>query len=269
MTDVPNSSAPPHPQSWGIYEKSCLTAAFLSLAIGLIWLSWLKVSPIGTMLFMNYGVPHPEAAGIERRNAWILLAALPFLVLPASRQWAAGLFAGYLALVVFATVDQGGEPFSQYAPLAQAMRLCTPFVFMAVTSVWWQKLPAFWSQTLPLWVIMLATTLTFHMHGVEAIQAHPGFIDMTIGAANELTGWRPEEKTARIMLMVVGAIDIVAPAALLLLRSRPALLWLIGWGLFTSYLRFLNYESGGLPDAIVRLPHFFLPLALWRFTRWI
>jgi hypothetical protein len=255
---------------WTSFEKSCLTGALLSLGLGLAWLSWLKVSPIGTMLFMNYSYTHPEASSVERFNAYWLFALLPLVFLPRWRLLAAAGMGLYLAVFVYAARDQGGEPFTAYAPLSAAMRLATPLVFLMVFSAWWQSLPDALSRTLPAALIAVAAAVAFHMHGVEAILAHPGFIDMTLGVAKTLSFSQIalSETQARHLLIAVGVIDIITALAVLLLRNRFALSWMIIWGLFTAVLRFLNYGTGGLPDAIIRLPHFFLPLALWRFSRW-
>lgn len=247
-----------------------MLAAVLSLGLGLAWLSWLKVSPIGAMLFMNYGLPHLEAARVERINAYWLFSLLPLLFVPQLRLFAAAVMSCYLSVIIYAVANQGGEPFTDYALPAYAMRLATPLAFIMIFSTWWQSRSELLAKTLPLQLIAAATAVTFIMHGIEAILAHPGFIDMTLGVAQQLSFGliALSETQARYLLLVVGILDIAAALGLLLLRNKAALCWVVAWGLFTAALRCLNYGHGGLPDAIIRLPHGLLPLLLWHTCSW-
>jgi hypothetical protein len=266
----PQSSTNPQHNHWTPWERGCLLAATFSLGLGLAWLSWIKASPIGSMLFMNYGLSHLEATRVERINGYWLFALLPLLFVERLRLMAAGAMALYFSVVIYARADQGGNPFTDYALLASAIRLATPLAFIMVFSAWWQSRSAQLAQTFPLHLIALATAVTFGMHGVEAMLAHPVFIDMTLGVAQQLS-FGPvalSETQARYLLLAVGVIDIVAALGVLFFRNRVALCWVVAWGLFTAALRFLNYGDGGLPDAIIRLPHGILPLVLWRFCSW-
>jgi hypothetical protein len=231
--------------------------------MGIAWLSWLKVSAIGTMLFMNYSVAHNTAGQIEQMNAFLLMLAVLLIFFEKTRVYGAGFIFIYMVVLIYATIDQGGHPFSDYTFAAYAMRLATPLAVILIFSKYLNTHYEEVSQNLALWLMMLATCTTFFMHGLEAIWAHPWFVDMTIGMASNLTGWRMSQSLAEQMLIIVGVLDIVSAVALIIFRSKIAALWMCFWGFFTCVLRLVNFGTGALPDAIVRFPHALLPLILY------
>lgn len=126
------------------------------------------------------------------------------------------------------------------------------------------------------WAVRLLIAVTFVGHGLYAAGIHPvpaNFIFMT------QSGLGVGETQARQFLLVVGLLDFVA-AFLLLLPLRKAQLaalgWIIPWAILTTLARLWSY--GGLvsattlcwqwiPEAVRRLPHVLIPLALWRALR--
>lgn len=243
-------------------EKLLLTAV-ASVGIGAAWMSWLKDSAIGSMLFMNYSLSAPSAGVVMQILAVLLLLATATLFFKKFRSYGAGFIGIYLAFLIYASIDQGGNPFSDYTLAAFAMRLVTPFVFIIVISKNLQSGFRELSNQIAIWIMILASCSTFIIHGFEAILAHPWFVDMTITMAGNLIGWSISQSLTEQMLMIVGIIDIASAVALLVFRSKLALIWMIFWGFFTCLLRLVNYSFGALPDAIIRLPHGLLPLILY------
>lgn len=243
--------------------KRLLLIAVASVGIGVAWLSWLKDSPIGSMLFMNYSIPAPTAGVVMQVLALLLIISVATLFFEKTRLYGAGFIGAYLVLLVYADIDQGGNPFSDYAFAAFAMRLATPIVFIFVWSKTLQARFSNGSNQVALWLMILASCATFFMHGIEAYLAHPWFVDMTITMAGNLIGWSISQTLAEQMLLVVGILDIASAVALLVFRSKTALIWMIIWGFFTCILRLVNYGFGAMPDAIIRLPHGLLPLILY------
>lgn len=243
--------------------KKLLLVAVASVGIGSAWMSWLKDSAIGSILFMNYSLSAPTAGVVMQVLAVLLMIAVVTLFFRKSRLIGAGFIGFYLIFLVYATVDQGGNPFSDYTLAAFAMRLVTPFVFIIVLSKTLQTRFPDGSNQVALWLMILASCTTFFMHGIEAYLAHPWFVDMTITMASNLVGWSISQSMAEQMLLVVGFLDIVSAVALLVFRSKAALIWMIIWGFFTCLLRLVNYGFGAMPDAIIRLPHGLLPLIIY------
>lgn len=118
-------------------------------------------------------------------------------------------------------------------------------------------------------ILKWAVALTFIGHGLFAIGFHPvpgNFIDMII---IHLT---ISETSARMLLSVVGFLDIVAALAILFGNKTKAILYYcIIWGFFTTVARLsTGFLIGGLDDFslewlwkfAIRWSHFLLPLLL-------
>lgn len=212
---------------------------------------------------MNHTVPHNTAGMVEQFLAFLILSAVVMLFFEKTRIYGAGFIFLYIGILIYATIDQGGHPFSDYTFAAYAMRFVTPLAFILVFSLYLQSGYKEITNKLAVWVIILATFTTFFMHGLEAIWAHPWFVDMTIGMASNLIGWRMSQSVAEQLLIAVGIIDIISAIALVVFRSKIAALWMCFWGFFTCLLRLVNFGVGAIPDAIVRIPHGLLPLMLF------
>lgn len=131
---------------------------------------------------------------------------------------------------------------------------------------------------------------TFVGHGLYAIGFHPlpgHFVDMMI------KGFHINEDTATLLLTVVGWLDIIAAAVLFIplktnLPDNPphsplpkenivdklfkiALYYMLIWGFLTTFARLyanFHWSSGWynlkqwLPEALMRFPHFIIPVIL-------
>lgn len=243
-------------------SSNLLIASTAAVGIGAAWISWLKDTPIGAMLFMNYSVSPGTTGIILQSLAVILLISVIALFFKSTRLLGSGIIFGYVVVLIYAAIDQGGYPFSNYSVAAYAMRLSAPAALLIVFSTSIQERNSRFSYSLVLWLIILSTSATFIIHGVEAILAHPWFIDMTITMAKNLAGWSITQSSAEQLLIAVGILDIISALALIIFRSPLAAAWMTFWGFFTCLLRIVNYGMGGLPDAIIRLPHGLLPMIL-------
>lgn len=243
--------------------KKLLVVAVASVGTGAAWMSWLKDSAIGSMLFMNYNIPATTVGFVMQVLAVLQVFAVVTLFFRKTRLYAAGFIGTYLAFLVYAAIDQGGNPYSDYSFAAYAMRLATPIVFFIVLNKSLQVRFPDVSNQVAVWIMILASCATFFMHGIEAILAHPWFVDMTITMVGHLAGWSISQSLAEQMLIIVGVLDIASAIGLLIFRSKVAVIWMIIWGFFTCLLRLVNYGFGAIPDAIIRLPHGILPLVLY------
>lgn len=117
---------------------------------------------------------------------------------------------------------------------------------------------------------MLAVVGTFLGHGLYALGYYPvpaNFIDMTI------TILGVSERTARQLLFAAGVLDLLVCVLIFVPRLRGhALLYAAGWGLVTALARPLAYVdlnflgaslNQTLPEFLYRLPHAFVPLAVY------
>ncbi len=143
----------------------------------------------------------------------------------------------------------------------------------------------------------IALSATFVGHGLYAIGFHPlpgHFVDMMI------KGFHINEDTATLLLTVIGWLDIIAAAVLLIplktnlsknlppspisasLNASPkeniadklfqiALYYMLIWGFLTTFARLyanFHWSSGWynlkqwLPEVLMRFPHFIIPVIL-------
>jgi hypothetical protein len=248
----------------GASLRLCLLVACAGLGAGTAMLMW-QSSAVGSLLFMNHGLSHGTASAVERGVALVILAAtLALAFRPARLVGAAVLLAGALAFTR-ASFDQGGYPFSRYVFAAHAMRLAAPLSLLLAILPFGAR--EAWRMRLLKGLLIAATVTTFSIHGYEALQKHPWFIDLTIGGVRNVLGLRLSQAQTEALLMVVAAVDFAAAAALVAFRSRAVAGWMVFWGLFTAALRVVSYGNGAWAEFIVRLPHGLLPLALavlWR-----
>jgi hypothetical protein len=125
-------------------------------------------------------------------------------------------------------------------------------------------------------LITCLVAFTFIGHGFYASGVHPvpaSFVMMTQASLGV------GEFTARQLLFIVGLLDFVAAALLLILRKKTilfALCWIVPWAILTTLARWWSYQgivgpetllTQWIPEVIIRLPHVLVPLALWHWGR--
>ncbi|MDF1798689.1 MAG: hypothetical protein P1V81_05900 [Planctomycetota bacterium] len=236
---------------------AALTAAYLAFA---------RYTPINSFLFLEHGVDEDLARAIDLAACVALVAgALGTLFGVRSIARVMGVFVGlWFAAIALTTAVLGGEPFAHLAPLAHAARFGLPFALVLWTLRWWRGAEA---------VLRVALAATFAVHGYEALQHHPGFLDLVFLTKLELESLFHlaelpfEERQARAILTAIGLLDLVLAGLLLLVRWRAVALYMAFWGLLTALSR---VTAGGLewwPEVGLRVSHIGGPLVLWMIWR--
>ncbi|MEX0886536.1 MAG: hypothetical protein WD009_08870 [Phycisphaeraceae bacterium] len=233
--------------------------------------------------------PYLAAVWVERVTVSLyLLAGLSVLVRPC---WPVLLLMSAYALAeALSGTWFGGYRFNAWTLYADALRWGAPLALMLLVAL--PRVQTLNRLRLPLARDLLRTlvAVVFTVHGLQALYANPGFIDLIIGTFNQMLGLRVSEGAAVLMLRVIGVVDLAVALALLacprpLLVPRAAwppppadsttrrlivpalLLWLAFWGFVTALSRLtaLGYRSGldEYPELLMRAPHFLAPLALW------
>lgn len=218
---------------------------------------------INAFLFLTAGLSHELAAQVERvAMSLALLLALAALFRP---HWALLLpVCGYILAEAVARRHEQGYTFSEWALFAQAPRYLTPLGLILLVAAAWRAGPGGrWRRLGGALVIRVGLAVVFAVHGLEALRAHPGFVDYIIATAANLSGTRITERGATLTLAVIGAIDWLVAAALLL-RPHPVVLgWAAFWGTVTAFSRMTAYGWGAYPEVLVRASHVLGPIALW------
>jgi hypothetical protein len=231
-----------------------LGAATATLGLGMAML-YRTGTAVGSRLFMNEELTHPASVRVEQILAIVCLVAVLALRLRATRAIGAAVLFVLATLLAWASMDQGGVPFSEWAMPAHAMRITAPLALL-----WWCAGPRTPARDHAVhWIVRLAIMTVFAVHGLEALRAHPWFVDLTISGVRGTLGRSLSQHTAEQWLLLVGVLDLAAVVGLLL-GVRAAAWYMALWGTFTAVLRLLAYGHGALAETIVRLPHGLLPL---------
>ncbi|OGI91939.1 hypothetical protein A2933_01655 [Candidatus Nomurabacteria bacterium RIFCSPLOWO2_01_FULL_46_18] len=109
------------------------------------------------------------------------------------------------------------------------------------------------------WLLRIGVAGEFAGHGLLAIGGKASWV----GWISQLTG--VGEGTAMTLLLLVGVMDVIVAAVVLLRPVRPILLWAAFWGFWTALVRPLVGES--ILDFIERFANWAAPLALYFYYR--
>lgn len=243
----------------GIVALQCLGAA---------WSATLNMSHLGGTLFFEWGFSESLALFVEQVGIWFLIGSAAAVLLTRNRVVPL-LVAGYFLLIAAGHTYRGGAAFTDWAIGAHAVRYMAPLAL------------AFLIQPLSVdadrvhktinWLLRGALAATFLIHGLEALNHHPRFVDYLLVASDKLLGYDLAEPVARRMLTVIGAMDVTLAALVLLARKwRLLLLWMVFWGVVTACSRivFGGWDKGFM--ALVRAANGGVALALffWGATQW-
>jgi hypothetical protein len=88
-------------------------------------------------------------------------------------------------------------------------------------------------------------------------------VDYTILAIDGLTGWSISQSTSEGLLTMIGVVDFALALSVATFHWRPAIYYMVVWGLATSVARlFVHGWELGWHEFATRAPHFGLPLAI-------
>jgi len=216
--------------------------------------------------------------GIEVLNdclgGYLLIVALLTVLIPASNRLLRWLLVGAFAILAFHHLLVWKEHFWQLGQLLELSLLtASPLLYLHYTrSATTTERTVLDGPKLNFNLLCWLIALTFTGHGLYAVGFHAVPANFVLMVQS---GIGVGEETARSLLLIVGVLDFLAAALLLLPNDkaqRVALAWIIPWALLTTFARVWSY--GGLvsfgtlltqwgPEVVVRLPHVLMPLAVW------
>lgn len=240
-----------------------LRLAVLGYAVGILSAVLGKLgSGLGTYFFLEVGYTHLEVAPVERMAAYALLGlAIALVIRP---HWLLVLpIALLVTLEAVAHHFNGGFPFAEWVIYAHALRFGAPWALLVLLfAPLGRWLGPGWHLHATGWVLRIAIATVFAIHGIEAIMQHPRFIDYIIGTTHNFTGHYLSESTTVAIMRVIGVVDLVV-AALVIIKPHPAVLyWMAFWGLITALSRVTTFGLGHHHEVLVRTAHFLAPIAL-------
>lgn len=236
---------------------ACLGSAWWSLRLESPVVGWL-CSPAETG-----GLEWSEgtALSVDRAAGWMLIAAAALTLLGPCWPVLLGVAAWHV-LVPLAETIMGGHFLSAWTLPAHAARIAAPLALAAIEP--WPGRFAGSRVRLEgtVWLLRVAAACTFAVHGYEALRLNPQFIDYLIAAADRCLGWKLPESQAVLALNIIGVVDVLAAAGLLVARLRWLAAYMAFWGTVTALARVVY---AGLPvgyETLVRAAHAGVPLAI-------
>lgn len=109
-----------------------------------------------------------------------------------------------------------------------------------------------------IWILRIGVAAEFCGHGTLALLGKPGWIGF-------ITFWGFSHEQAVQLMPLIGVLDLVLAAIVLVRPVPPLLLWMAFWGFATAMMRPLT--GHGWLDFVERGPNWAAPLALWWLTR--
>lgn len=258
---------PPAAEAGGTFPLTIagwlLRFAVLGFSIGIAATIFGKLgSGLNGYFFLEHGIPHGDIAPVER---WVAVALVAVACAAFLRpHWGFLLpIAALIFLEAWARVFNGGAPFSEWTIYAYGLRIAAP---LALAMLFSTELHRWLGARLALqgtgWVLRIAIAIVFTIHGIEAFLGHPRFIDYIIGTSWNLFGYDIAESTTRIIMQVIGVVDILVAAAVIIRPVRPVLYWMAFWGFITALSRVTTFGFSHHYEVLVRFSHFLAPLAL-------
>lgn len=244
------------PRGW----RGILRVGLAVQGLGLWLIALRRRTALDGALFLNMDWPEHIARGVDVAGATAAAAAGLWLLWRPSRL-AAGYLTAWMGVALWATWLHEGSYFGDVLWPAWAIRVASPAILLGALL---ERAPE--RERALEWLMRAACAATFGAHGLEALWAHPRFIDLIFGAFARL-GLRPAQAHVEDALVVIGVVDLTVAAAALLGRRWPKLAgWMALWGGITAASRVVEWGLGGVDLALLRACHVALPLALW--WRW-
>lgn len=242
------------------FARGALAVALLAQMAGLLLALPRAGTSIGTWIFLDTSLGEPASILIERSCSLLALGGslLAIFARPPVARWVgAGVASAWFAALAIAETHNGGAPFTELALGAHATRFAAPLVLAA-----WDRVEV------TRWLLRVSVSLTFLMHGFEALNLHPQFIDYLLATDRRLFGLGLEQSGAEIMLRIIGVSDVVLAGLVLTGRDfRPVLAWAAFWGVVTASSRVVQGGAPALHHTLIRTANGGLPFVLLLISR--
>ena len=164
-----------------------------------------------------------------------------------------------------ASMLNGGKKYSELAIFAHATRWGLPLV-LCMAYYLKKRGKDFLQNKLIILSAVLCSSLTFAVHGWEAFHLNAPFQDLLYSFFS-IIGMNISESTNFTILKIVGCMDLLLAAAILIFRNPKIFLWMAFWGLITAFSRPLTIGFDAWPEFAMRIANCALPLGLFLIFR--
>jgi len=217
-----------------------------------------KGSDISAMLVVAKGWSETDAFWMEKGIAiFLILLAVWLFIKPVILNTI--LLMVFLIIHAIIVYENAGRHFYELSLLSALAKWVLPLLYLSVFLS--LKKPDY--GFVPKWLLVLTRLslfLIFFVHGLGCLWMHPGYIDYLIGMGATFTGSFMKQSLAENILIVIGVIDIIIAISILIKPWRSILIWMVVWGLLTSFLRIVDAGIFNYTEFLIRVPHFTLPL---------
>ncbi|MGE0173309.1 MAG: hypothetical protein AB7T49_11000 [Oligoflexales bacterium] len=227
-------------------------------------------SSIGTFLFLKLRFSDSSVHNIELGLiAFLVALAVQTLVKPNTITL---YLSSALILVESAFFTYNGGNFEAPFSLAgTSMRWTAPLILGALVLIKKRNTEhnltaedfSSWMMTL----LLYSAAVTFVTHGVEALLAHPRFVDYIIGAGRKLLDFRIAQSSAETVLFCIGMVDVLVACLIVTVRWKPIAAYMTFWGMLTAMSRVVYFEAGGIGEFLIRAANWGVPLVIYLIWR--
>ncbi|MCA9026980.1 MAG: hypothetical protein KDA86_17365 [Planctomycetaceae bacterium] len=220
------------------------------------WLSAGTASPITEFLISDMQWSEAQAVQLDEGVAYGLLACGALTLVRPS--WPMLLLVTLWFTAISCTAILHEIDFEAVlVPVEQAIRSLAPLGLL-VLDFWPPKLKSHLGRTvITMWLLRLGLTITFAGLGLvalmQSVTSGPLLeVIRTIVASGGMSDFSDE--FVRVILAVVGGIELALAFNLLASRSKPLLVMTALWGFCSAALPMVSLGFAGFPESLVRFP---------------
>lgn len=215
---------------------------------------------IGSYLYLYLNIPEVYSQTVDEFISLLLISAgLSLLfILTKSSCLVLGLFCLATSLYAFTT---GGVFLSEVSLVSDALKYGLPLLVVFTLGSETNKFAPDSRRFGRILPFLIAAT--FIGHGIKAMAHSPVFTDYLINCIGKLTWITLSEPAARMILNLIGVVDIALGVYLIFRKNLAIIFYLAFWGLLTASVRLIYQPTtGGLEQMLIRLVHFSAPMWL-------
>jgi hypothetical protein len=232
-----------------IVAVQCFGAAAKTLSMGV-------ESSIANFLVTDLSWVQEQASQVDQYGVLTLLRPCWPVLLPVSVWFAAGALVG---------VVRDGGMVSILEAVEQSARMAAPLGLLLL-DFWPPSLKSHLGRTVvSIWLLRLAIAATFAAHGVVALlHSMQGgrFLELLTVTCERVSGWEMADSEARLVLAIIGGVDLGLALNVIACRSRPIVAYMMFWGVATAVSRMVLLGPQAYPEVLVRIAHGGIPLVL-------
>lgn len=240
-------------------------------------------SHIFEYLVFETGTAESLAQGLDDAGAYLCLAAgvlftanlalKPNVLIAGNRKqptlhWLEVFGAGLVVVWTVAdalTHTARGGVYSELTIGEVAVRLASPIALILLCQFCKRVNSA---RTVVKWILTIAISVTFLVHGYKAIAHFGPFCDLILLTDMRLFQFEFSQAKAESALTIIGWVDIGLAIVLLFGRYKSVAIYMLIWGLVTSVSRMTAMGWPAWPESLMRAANWGAVLALLILWRW-